>query len=330
MGYIAKRRVGEQAAPSNATIEFPLDRLPANVIALNARLHGNLVVTGGTGAGTIPADVMHRYMHEISTHYDSEERMATDAQFWRWYTRFFMPESPTNTIPLSLSAGTKPVDVTVPVIFNLPHASPAERNRFQLPAPSAVNPVLRIKTGALADLFINEDATSLAFTDAKLELIAHCEEGVVQHGYHDLVEVQKYTSTADTATSAHTLELKHVDPTAHELLGVVVVAESGGVGGSGFLVSNTLIETLGFKNDGIDIIEPVSFTSLRNDNKVVYRLSALEDGVVVLDSASDGDTRPGQLWNLGRTKPMLTMKVVPGSGQNRITAYAILVRRGRV
>lgn len=318
----------KEAAP-NTTVEFPLDRLPNGLVRLFVRFFAGWTVTGGSGAGTIPADALHRYLRKLVVKYEGEDRMTAPAQFWRWLVRFLMPSSPENTQPSSLAANAnQAVEITVPVLFNMAHATPEEQDRFNLPVQHTDNPVLSIELGSPSDCAIGEDGT-VGFTNPKIEVLAETIAGAAEHPFQDLIEVHQFTIDANQSDNALSVVLTGLKA-GLEVRAIFIAAESGGVGGAGHQVSDTLIRSLIFKNGGVTLYDKTAWDSLRNLNKMAYALTARESGVVILDAAEDRDTRPGQLWDIGAVKPELVFDVNPGAGQNRIRIWALGVRRGRI
>lgn len=288
--------------------------------AIQLRVKGNIVVTGGTGAGSIHADAPYRVARIISSSWDGEERQSVFGTDLKTFHNLFNPKERTQTFPTTLTAGTKAFDVIYTLPFGMPHCKDEQSRRFALPTKVVDAPMLGVQWGNVGDLTYGAtDYTSIAYSGVTVEVYEITMHGVAP-------AVRGYYLPLMLKTSFQRI-VEDVTGEVHELPGwvggqeiraVIATALEHGAGDTDYRASSTLLTKLGLGVNGVEEMEPVATAIIQGDNEQDYNLSTIPTGVAVLDSATDRDVSPGQIHVLQRgMKPYVKFDADHNSGNGQ-------------
>lgn len=311
---------------SNVPITIPRQFILTGMLM---RFLANFTVTGGTGAGTIPADALARYFRQIRIVLDGETIGTTRGQTLRRISRFFDPAALEQTPPASLAAGTNTaVEYSLLLPFSMPHSNFPDE--FALPVPFVNLPQLVIDTAAAGDLVRNANG-AIGLVNPRIEMtqlpmVLEKNQGGFTDAY-SILGWQQYSVDVTLANPTMRVKLENLEP-GHEVRAVIIEAEDNGSNGAGYIDSDTLVRSLRFSLNGTDVVEGTPWDVLRNLNKRTYGLAAREPGCVIIDAAEDRNTASGELFSVGDgVLPFLEMDVMPGAGASRVIVTVLLAHR---
>lgn len=294
--------------------------------ALNVRIRGNVVVTGGTGAGAPRSRhaALARLVRQVSL-------LADNNTLQSWYghalaTAMWLldEEEYAQTLPTDDAAGTYPIDVTYRIPFHELRSLSPDFSAF--PSFAVANPQLSISYGNASDLFdADVDATGIAFSDMQVDVIEETLLGTDRNaGRYARPVVVSVNQDVTVDTDELPITLENIKP-GMEVSRILIQAFSGGSASDIGDPDDSLIETVKLEIGNKQEIR-APWAVLQNIDKRAYALEAKEAGVVMLDSAKDRRTEPGvgQLWEVrGLDKPVVTVKAAKQTGNCRIRITAI-------
>lgn len=294
--------------------------------ALHLRVRGNIVVTGGTGAGNYHADAAYRIAKRIKVDWDGQERQSYYGTDLATLEALFLPVARVQTFPTSLAAATYPFDVIYALPFFLPGVPFEQSRRFALPTKLVDAPLLSVEWGEAEDLAYGDDG-ALTFSGVSVELYEQkmmATAPPIPGAYFPLLlNNSQYRLLADVSDEVH--ELPSL-PGGRELVRVIATALNNGASDEDYRRSDAVLTKLGLNVNGVDEIDPIPASVIQRENAVLYDLAAVRTGVYVLDAAADDDARPNSVWTIERgLRPYVTFDgdYDSGAGQHLIRFLAM-------
>jgi hypothetical protein len=301
--------------------------------SLLGNLRFDYTMTGGTGAGSIPADALFRLIKRIVVN-TGRDIQAYGGPFLYLYHVLFAPESFTQTPPTSVAAGANETDreAWYEFPFSMDHSFAPEEFGLPTADPRVVNPTFHIEWSPASELVVgNDGVVAVANTAFDLYERAYLEPRVPAGGFAPLLIKQK--EVAITATGEVEVRLSHLlsrsdGGPGHELRAVFIEAYSGGVSGADYVAADDVVDEIRFQLSGRTVQEQVAWRALQQINRKEYQLAALQAGLAVIDAAADKKTGRGELFSVsGREEPVLTLDVTKQAGDNKVVITTIHTAR---
>lgn|GEM_PF-4773965 len=305
--------------------------LPTNLLAraLTLVITGVFKVVGGDGSGTLHPDAVWRILRALEISGDNATPIRAVAAVFRVIEKFWTRIPGTQVGPVSLAAGVaQPLEVRIPIPFYMPWSNAPDTCSLALYDTS--EPAIQIQCGAASELCYGLAAGAVpTFENMRVEMEFQTTDGgpLGRDGqmYGLMMMAFKELILQDSGTD-QTLDL-NLDMS--EILAVIVETLDHGVAGSNFRHTDAMITELSLAVNGVTARSPISWNSLREENKTDYGLNAREPGVAVFHAAQDRLTGPGELWPVGLTKPVIKFNAKhTGNGVNKIRVTVIGVARG--
>jgi hypothetical protein len=302
-------------------------RLPVGdiVAALLLRVRFDLVVTGGTGAGTVYDDAVFRILRAVTVRYDGTDQVTLTGQTLRILNRLFQPEEYPQTPP-ALTAGTHEVEAQLFVPLNMPWSN--QQDDFALPTTLVRNPELLVDWGWATDLYTGEDATGVAIQNADVDLYSFPVEESTRppQAFAPFLTTRAELPVTQAGTRVR-LRLENLRPNM-EVRAVLLEAFEGGTAGGDYEYSDALVTAASLNLNRRNVFEQIPFTVLQGRNKVAYALEAPEAGVAVFDAAEAKNTGRGQLWRVaGNTAQYLELDLAAPTGDSFVRATVLATAR---
>lgn len=303
--------------------------LPTDIIgrSLLVRLTGDLVVTGGTGAGAVRADAVAKLI-------DAVEIKAGNQTLQSWFgsalmvaERYFEPAQTPQVLPADDTAGTTAIDVQLRIPCYEPRSLTGDEKALALAV--LPTPKLSITWGQPGDIFTDgTDNTGVELQNASVEVSVQTLEDMVARGRSfALPLVYSYEVDVTQSAQGKAVVLDNI-LAGTEVRAIIIQAEATGADAGGYEGSDALLSLVRFKINSREEINAAR-SVLQGDDVRTYGLDAATAGVVVLDAAKDERTERGasQLWTLaGREKPSVLLDLTKQAGDNRVR-LTVIARR---
>ena len=287
---------------------------------------GTLVVTGGTGAGTVLTDHPYRHYAEISVSSTRKGALGGPIIVYAGTTlyfldQFFQPNGRHQDVLADDAAGSDAIEFNVRVPLNLPGSIDPEFAYLDTTRMPGQGPELAVRYAALGALIDGEDATGLAITDnpdvtVHEELIAHTTRGSV-------FEPWANTSVTDVNASSSNFMAKLPEVPSDVLVAHVLV-EAQYTPTSELRATDALFNELELQLGGVTMDGPVTWNQLRSQNRDQLQLSARVSGAALFTAMPNGI--PNQLWPVGTGESVIVGDVTKQTGVNRVRTSVIGVR----
>lgn len=302
-------------------------RLPTGDVlnALLLRLRFDLVVTGGTGAGTVYDDAVFRIIRAVTVRYDGTDQVTLTGQTLRILNLLFQPEEYPQTPP-ALTAGTHAVELQAYIPLNMPWSNDSEA--FALPTPLVRNPEFLVDWGFATDLYTGEDATGVAIQNADVDLFSFPLEdsGIPPAAYAPFLTTRAELPVTQAGTRVK-LKLENLRR-GMEIRAVLLETFEGGAGGGDYEYSDALVTAASLNLNRKDVFDRIPFPVLQGRNKVAYMLAAPQTGVAVFDASENKNTGRGQLWRVDdTTTQFLELDTAAPTGEAFVRATVIATAR---
>lgn len=314
-------------APDFAEQKQKSVRLPSGEVinALLLRLRFDLVVTGGTGAGTVYEDALFRLLRAVTVRYDGTDQVSLTGQTLHVLNRLLQPEEYPQTLP-TLAVGTHEVELQAYIPLNMPWSNDSEN--FALPTTLVKAPELLVDWGTVSDLYTGEDAVTVAIANADVDLFSFPveESGLPPAAYSPFLTTRAELPVTQ-AGSRVKLKLENLRA-GMEIRAVILEAFEGGAGGADHEYSDALVTAASLNLNRRDVFERIPFTVLQSRNSVAYALGTKEPGVAVFDSSENKNTGRGQLWRVDpNVSHYIELDLAAPTGDSFVRATAIATAR---
>lgn len=311
----------EYAGGKRRTVLLPKQNL---VFAYLATLAGTFNVTGGTAAGSVYADAMHRMFERVTLRGDGRDMISCRGRALGRIRKFFYNEEDFQDPPSNDTAG---LSEAIEANLFIPTHMPRSYNEFAalLPSYAIDAPTLLIDWADAADALSGEDATAVAIADGALTLTEYPVGGLPlanPKALYGVPLIRDIEYSVVAAESARKIYLDHLSP-GEELRAVLIETDDNDA------PSDALIEQFRLNINGVDELENTTWNAQRNRNKVTYGLATRESGAIVLDSAEDERTGPGEMWTVFEgPRPFLEVKTAAPTSGAKIWITTLSVKRG--
>jgi hypothetical protein len=315
-------------APAFAEQKQQSVRLPSGDVinALLLRLRFDLVVTGGTGVGTVYSDGLFRLIRAVTVRYDGTDQVTLTGPTLRVLNALFQPEEWPQTPPVNLAVGTQEVELQAFIPLNMPWSNDGED--FALPTTLVRAPEFLVDWGVASDLYTGEDAVSVAINNADVDLYSFPveESGKPPQAFFPFLTTRAELPVTQ-AGSRVKLKLENLRR-GMEIRAVLLEAFEGGTAGADHEYSDALVTAASLNLNRKDVFERIPFSVLQGRNKVAYQLAAPEAGVAVFDASENRNTGRGQLWRVNPdVTQYLELDLAAPTGDSFVRATAIATAR---
>lgn len=324
----------EFAAGKTRKVKLPQTDVIAELVG---NLTGQIDITGGTGAGDPFADGANRAVDEYRLRVGKQTLQAVKAQTLGVVASVVEAAEFDQTIPSDDAAGTsETVDAW--------HAIPQYMLRSLVPDSLAFpanafskTPILEVAF-APADAWFTNDADATDFSYAgneEYELYMRPLQGELPGSPRAIAArfpplLAAYEEYAvETSESAAKIRLENIE-LGDEIRLLVIETFSAGVDGKRYEFDSSVIDDFRLELDDDDIYGETSFAAAQQQNVRQYdTLTAKKTGVVIVDSAEDRQTGPGDLWRRTdpRSTPILHMSTSKQTGECLVRVTTFSVRR---
>lgn len=311
--------------------ETSVDLRKRNVIAAYLLKYTATVdVTGGTGAGSIPDDSVFRFLRRIALNAADFDFMSFTGRFLYLYHlvmgRQLWPQTPVGSV-VAASSHDIAANILIPG-FMLHSYSPDE---FGIPTTLLDSPRLVLNTGTAEDFATGNDGALSFDGDGEFELTEIPYIELQERGINpaDFLGVRIKTVTREISQAGEiNVDLSHLGR-GHDLRAVFIQALDTGAG-TKYEPTDALIERVrGPIMGGRPKFERNPWSDYQNKNVADYGLDAVIDGAVILDSAEDKRTDPGEMWKVPNVPetPYVTLETAAPVGTAEVAVTTISVAR---
>lgn len=324
-------------AGTTQSILLPTERLISYYLL---RVTCSITMVGGTGAGAVFADAAARFIRKITIHYDDNDYVVLSGQALSLFQRFYGDAALFQAIPASTAAG---VAHLCEFNYRIPFYGMGSKrpNDFAFPTKNVRAPQLTVEWAPIVDLYtlaidgvpgISAGTAPAVFLDevTVLEKAAGDAENPNPLDY-GMTLINQVNVPVTASLNDVPIYLDHLGP-GMELRGVLIESMDTGSGDARHTYSDAGVTGVRLTVNGVPEVEKTSWAQLHHENVPDWGLAAPIVGALLLDSATDKDTRTGQLWTIKRGfRTRVDVDVVAGVAPQkvRVTTYAFFGGRKR-
>lgn len=293
--------------------------------ALLVEIVGQFQATGAPGGGALRDDAPYRLVRQHRLLANNRPVQTFDGRTQRPFFKLFDEASWPQDGPTSIADAT---DEEIRIYHVVPgymgHSLTGEQ--FGIVPRAGVEYSLELQLGNAADM-VDGLENDVEIANGEIRIYELPYQG--DRGPFAPLIIQRYEA-AVTQTGEIELDFNTLGP-GTEVRAVLIEGLSGGSTNVDFDHDDAVIEdVVGFEVDGEERIKTIPRVVMQGRNQRFYGLTAIETGVVVLDSAENKRTEFGQLWTVQRLRPKLRLSVDPQAGNNKVVVHAIATAgRGR-
>lgn len=315
-----------------ATIDFkegelktiPLElKNPLNAIVLE--LVGDWQATGAPGAGALRSDAAYRWLRQHRLLANNRPIQTMDGRASRPYHLLFDDELWPQVAPSSIADATdEAIRLTHIVPGYMGHSLIGEA--FGIVPRGGVDYSLELQMGDADDL-VDAVENAVAIANGVVNVYEMPYQG--DRGPFAPLIIQRFEKEVNAAGEV-VIDLNTLGP-GTEVRALFIEGLSGGSNGHDYdHDDDVIVDLVSLEVDGEERMKTIPRETIQGRNVKFYGLAAIEAGVMVLDSAENRRTEPGQLWSVRSLRPKLTLNVAPQGGDNKIVVHAIATAgRGR-
>lgn len=314
--YSAGRRTSEQLNQRNIVTRYIV------------RVTGTLVVTGGTGAGTVREDAPGRILAALRILGSSQTIQSwTGRTLWLVQRLFGAAELP-QVLPADDIAGSTEIDIRLAVPMHMLRSLTPNQTAF--PTAAVASPRIDTDWAPLTEIFDGGDATGVRLDNPRVEIYEDKLLGLPADargpGRFERPFVYSMERAVNAAVTGSLFDMDVVVP-GSRLRMLIIEAFAGGAGGGGFDPSDDVLTELSLRLNGVEEYSGIPFSEIQAANKAEYGLAAVQTGVGIIDFAEDMYTAGDALPRVeGLQRPQLVYDATPGAGESKFRVTAVTVR----
>lgn len=295
------------------------------------RMTGTVDVTGGTGAGSVPDDSLYRFIRRIALNAADFDFQSVSGRAL-YLEHAFMNLSPWPQTPIADLSASASNNIVANYLLPGQMLWSLSPDEFGIPTQLLDSPRMVLNLLDAEEMVTGNDgafafSSGPEFTLYEIPYLELQERGINPASF---LGVRRKTVVKPVTQAGETqVVLSHLGA-GHDLRAVIVNALEADADGK-YSPSDTLVEDVrGPVLGGVPKFETVPFEVLQDKNVSDYQLAAVQSGAIVLDSAEDKRTDPGQMWKVPAVKEDPTIEFTagtPSANGARVEVTTISVKR---